>query len=102
MDITAAAAEGSLLHLDPGIPHPRIPDHLRHLHGDPHVAGAAAVLLQRHPGRTGRQLKAALVSSTADGGLGSQLQGSGRVDVPRGAAAARRRGSGPQTHGAAR
>ncbi|MEV5666787.1 S8 family serine peptidase [Streptomyces flaveolus] len=48
----------------------------------PHVAGAAAILLQRHPGRTGRRLKAALVASTADGGLGSYLRGSGRVDVP--------------------
>ncbi|MEV5759564.1 S8 family serine peptidase [Streptomyces tendae] len=48
----------------------------------PHVAGAAAVLLQRPPGRTGRQLKDALVASTADGGLGSHLQGFGRVDVP--------------------
>ena len=50
----------------------------------PHVAGAAAVLLQRRPGATGEQLKRLLMSS-AQGlpGVSAYAQGSGRVDVAR-------------------
>jgi len=49
----------------------------------PHVAGAAALVAQRHPNWTGRQLKDALVS-TAHTGTGQKVteQGAGRVDVP--------------------
>ncbi|WP_105971041.1 S8 family serine peptidase [Streptomyces geranii] len=48
----------------------------------PHVAGAAAVLAQRHPDWTGQQLKQALVSSTKPTvGLTAQQQGTGRVDI---------------------
>ncbi|KUN18409.1 peptidase S8 [Streptomyces antibioticus] len=49
----------------------------------PHVAGAAALVAQRHPDWTGRQLKDALVSTahTVTGQLVTE-QGSGRVDVP--------------------
>lgn len=49
----------------------------------PHVAGAAALVAQRHPDWTGRQLKDALVS-TAHTVTGQQVteQGGGRVDVP--------------------
>ncbi|MYR43997.1 S8 family peptidase, partial [Streptomyces sp. SID5910] len=48
----------------------------------PHVAGAAAVLKQRHPDWTARQLKAALVSS-ADSGIPGDVRetGGGRLDV---------------------
>ncbi|MGW4497116.1 S8 family serine peptidase [Micromonospora sp. NPDC004336] len=48
----------------------------------PHVAGAAALLAQRHPDWTGPQLKAALVA-TATGlpGVDATAQGAGRVDL---------------------
>ncbi|GAA0937500.1 S8 family serine peptidase [Nonomuraea longicatena] len=50
----------------------------------PHVAGAAAILAQKHPTWTGRQLKAALTGSAAPQ-PGTTLfdQGAGRVDVLR-------------------
>ncbi len=50
----------------------------------PHVAGAAAILAQRHPDWSGQQLKAALIGSArpTDGATPYQ-QGTGRVDVPR-------------------
>jgi hypothetical protein len=48
----------------------------------PHVAGAAALLAQRHPDWTGQQLKAALSGSAKPGqDLGVFDQGTGRVDV---------------------
>nr|WP_221382956.1 S8 family serine peptidase [Actinoplanes polyasparticus] len=50
----------------------------------PHVAGAAAVLSQKHPDWTPAQLKAGLMGSaqpSAD--LGAYAQGAGRVDVAR-------------------
>ncbi|MER6582059.1 S8 family serine peptidase [Nonomuraea sp. NPDC001023] len=50
----------------------------------PHVAGAAAILAQRHPGWSGQQLKAALVGSARPtAGATPYQQGTGRVDVPR-------------------
>ncbi len=52
----------------------------------PHVSGAAALLLQRHPAWTGAQLKAALIASAApQPGAISFEQGAGRVDVARAA-----------------
>jgi hypothetical protein len=48
----------------------------------PHVAGAAALLAQRHPDWTGEQLKAALTASTQPGGYSPFEQGTGRIDVP--------------------
>ncbi|MFF0204644.1 S8 family serine peptidase [Streptomyces sp. NPDC005017] len=50
----------------------------------PHVSGAAALLAQRHPDWSGRQLKAALVSS-ADPAAGQPVfgTGSGRLDAAR-------------------
>ncbi|EDY47192.1 S8 family serine peptidase [Streptomyces clavuligerus] len=49
----------------------------------PHVAGAAALLKQRHPGWTGERLKAALTASAQDGGNSVLQQGTGRVAVDR-------------------
>lgn len=49
----------------------------------PHVAGAAAILAQRHPGWTGQQLKDALVNTAATDPTQPMLwQGGGRVRVP--------------------
>ncbi|WP_167756956.1 S8 family serine peptidase [Leifsonia flava] len=47
----------------------------------PHVAGAAAIVKQRHPEYTADQLRAALVSTTTDVGLSSYQAGTGVVDV---------------------
>ncbi|MEU9407420.1 S8 family peptidase [Streptomyces sp. NPDC048281] len=50
----------------------------------PHVAGAAAILAQRHPDWTGAQLKQALTASTTPtAGTTGYQQGTGRVDVSR-------------------
>ncbi|HEX2313613.1 MAG TPA: S8 family serine peptidase, partial [Thermomonospora sp.] len=50
----------------------------------PHVAGAAALLAQRHPGWTGRRLKAALMNTARpSAGETPFTQGAGRVDVAR-------------------
>lgn len=50
----------------------------------PHVAGAAAILVQQHPEWTGEQVKAALMSSAHHvEGSGAFEQGAGRVDVAR-------------------
>jgi subtilisin family serine protease len=50
----------------------------------PHVAGAAAILAQKHPGWTGQQLKAALTGSAApQPGATTFDQGAGRVDLVR-------------------
>ncbi|MEV4219203.1 S8 family serine peptidase [Nonomuraea sp. NPDC049725] len=47
----------------------------------PHVAGAAAIMAQRHPEWTGPQLKAALMSTAKDDALSVYKQGAGRVDL---------------------
>jgi hypothetical protein len=49
----------------------------------PHVAGAAAILAQRHPDWTAGRLKDALVNSAKAVGAAWSAQGSGRVDVAR-------------------
>ena len=48
----------------------------------PHVAGAAAIVAQQHPGYTGRQIKQVLMASAKPTpGLTVLQQGSGRVDL---------------------
>ncbi|HEX6151353.1 S8 family peptidase [Nocardioides sp.] len=47
----------------------------------PHVAGAAAILAQRHPGWTGEQLKEQLMSSALGLAYSPYEVGTGRVDV---------------------
>jgi subtilisin family serine protease len=50
----------------------------------PHVAGAAAILAQRHPDWTAARLKAGLIASAKPlEGVGVFAQGAGRVDVAR-------------------
>ncbi|MGW5720151.1 S8 family peptidase [Amycolatopsis sp. NPDC003865] len=49
----------------------------------PHVAGAAAILLQQHPGLSGEALKNTLVSTAKDVGLRWYEQGAGLLDVAR-------------------
>ncbi|MFF3023731.1 S8 family serine peptidase [Gottfriedia sp. NPDC057948] len=49
----------------------------------PHVAGAAAIISQRHPEWTGQQIKDALMSSTVQlKGLNPTQYGTGRLDIP--------------------
>ena len=50
----------------------------------PHVAGAAAILAQKHPEWTGEELKAALVATAVSGeGATAAQQGLGRIDIPK-------------------
>jgi subtilisin family serine protease len=49
----------------------------------PHVAGAAAVLLQQRPNLTGQQLKALLTSTAVPQNASVYEQGGGRVDLSR-------------------
>ncbi|MFF8805795.1 S8 family peptidase [Streptomyces omiyaensis] len=84
--ITAAAAPGSAIDTRPGTPHPA-PGYLR-IDGTsmatPHVAGAAALLKQRHPEWTAAELKGALTGSAEGGaGLTAFQQGTGRVRADR-------------------
>ncbi|MFE6225375.1 S8 family serine peptidase [Streptomyces sp. NPDC057854] len=88
--ITAAAAPGSAIDTRPGTPHPA-PGYLQ-IDGTsmatPHVAGAAALLKQRHPGWTAAELKGALTGSAEGGaGLTAFQQGTGRVQADRALAA---------------
>ncbi|WP_165914523.1 S8 family serine peptidase [Streptomyces sp. AcE210] len=49
----------------------------------PHVAGAAAILAQRHPGWSGQRIKAALTThSKTASGPSVYEQGNGRTDIP--------------------
>ncbi|MFD9701788.1 S8 family serine peptidase [Lentzea sp. NPDC059081] len=80
VDIVAARASTGTF---PGTP--TSPDHTT-LSGtsmsSPHVAGAAALLAQRHPDWTGTRLKAALTASAKpNAALGVFEQGSGRLDI---------------------
>ncbi|MEV6734362.1 MULTISPECIES: S8 family serine peptidase [unclassified Streptomyces] len=81
--ITAAAAPGSALDTRPGTPHPA-PGYLQ-IDGTsmatPHVAGAAAILKQQHPGWKSAELKGALTASAKGGDYTPFQQGSGRIQV---------------------
>ncbi|MGW2301305.1 S8 family peptidase [Streptomyces sp. NPDC001809] len=81
--ITAAAAAGSAIDTSPGTPHPA-PGYLQ-LDGTsmatPHVAGAAAILKQRHPAWKSTELKGALTASAKGGDHTAFQQGTGRVQV---------------------
>ncbi|GAA2419639.1 S8 family serine peptidase [Actinomadura vinacea] len=80
VDIVAARASGTSLGT------PVNPDYTS-LDGTsmatPHVAGAAAILAQQHPGRKAAWLKSVLTGTSRDGGYGAYEQGAGRVDVSR-------------------
>ncbi|SEB69236.1 Serine protease, subtilisin family [Streptomyces sp. TLI_105] len=81
--ITAAAAAGSAIDTRPGTPHPA-PGYLQ-IDGTsmatPHVAGAAAILKQRHPDWKSTELKGALTGSAEGGGYTPFQQGTGRIRV---------------------
>ncbi|MFF3729141.1 S8 family serine peptidase [Streptomyces sp. NPDC002476] len=49
----------------------------------PHVSGAAAILVQRHPDWSADRLKQVLVSTAKQGSYNAYQGGNGRVDVPK-------------------
>ncbi|MEU6378387.1 S8 family peptidase [Streptomyces sp. NPDC046909] len=81
VDITAAAAKGSVIDQEVG----EKPEGYLTISGTsmatPHVAGAAAILKQEHPDWTYTELKGALTGSTKGGKYTPFEQGSGRIQV---------------------
>ncbi|MFF1708861.1 S8 family serine peptidase [Streptomyces sp. NPDC058268] len=81
VDITAAAAPGSVIDKEVG----QEPDGYLTISGTsmatPHVAGAAALLKQQHPDWKYAELKGALTASTKGGKYTPFEQGSGRIAV---------------------
>ncbi|MET8447335.1 S8 family peptidase [Streptomyces sp. NPDC005209] len=81
VDITAAAAKGSVIDKEVG----EKPEGYLTISGTsmatPHVAGAAAILKQEHPDWGYAELKAALTGSAKDGKYSPFQQGSGRIQV---------------------
>ncbi|MGW2516202.1 S8 family peptidase [Streptomyces sp. NPDC001617] len=83
VDITAAAAPGSVLDKEVGEKPPGYLTISGTSMATPHVAGAAAILKQEHPDWTYAELKAALVGSAKGGDYAPLEQGSGRIAVDR-------------------
>ncbi|MGW3461540.1 S8 family peptidase [Streptomyces olivaceoviridis] len=81
VDITAAAAKGSVIDQEVG----EKPEGYLTISGTsmatPHVAGAAAILKQEHPDWGYAELKGALTGSTKGGKYTPFQQGSGRIQV---------------------
>ncbi|WP_229820796.1 MULTISPECIES: S8 family peptidase [Streptomyces] len=83
VEITAASAPGSVIAQEVG----ENPAGYLTIDGTsmatPHVAGAAAILKQRHPEWTYTELKGALTASAKGGAYSAYEQGAGRVQVDR-------------------
>ncbi|MET7700944.1 S8 family peptidase [Streptomyces sp. NPDC005485] len=83
VDITAAAAKGSLIDEEVGEKPPGYLTISGTSMATPHVAGAAAILKQEHPDWTYAELKGALTGSAKGGKYTPFQQGSGRIQVDR-------------------
>jgi subtilisin family serine protease len=83
VEITAAAAAGSIVEKEypSGVPGYATLDGTSM--ATPHVAGAAALLAQQHPDWSGERLKAVLTGSAKPGTYSSFQQGTGRTDLVR-------------------
>ncbi|WP_330306934.1 MULTISPECIES: S8 family serine peptidase [unclassified Streptomyces] len=81
VDITAAAAPGSLIDKEVGEKPPGYLTISGTSMATPHVAGAAAILKQEHPDWTFAELKGALTGSAKGGKYTPFQQGSGRIAV---------------------
>ncbi|WP_407078309.1 S8 family peptidase [Streptomyces sp. NPDC005435] len=81
VDITAAAAKGSVIDDEVGENPPGYLTISGTSMATPHVAGAAAILKQEHPDWGYAELKGALTGSTKGGAYTPFQQGSGRVQV---------------------
>ncbi|MFG2954718.1 S8 family peptidase [Streptomyces sp. NPDC048291] len=81
VDITAAAAKGSVIDQEVGENPPGYLTISGTSMATPHVAGAAAILKQEHPDWGFQELKAALTGSAKGGNYTPFEQGSGRIAV---------------------
>ncbi|MFE9098691.1 S8 family serine peptidase [Streptomyces sp. NPDC007264] len=83
VDITAAAAPGSLIDREAGENPPGYLTISGTSMATPHVAGAAAILKQEHPTWSFAELKSVLTGSAKGGAYTPFQQGSGRIAVDR-------------------